>query len=206
MSPAARVTTVTALLALEWWRSATFRGLGAEVCGPACAQGMTVASSETELSLLRALQAGATWTGVQVRSHGIAARPTCPSCGRPPETEATALSQPALVGATGRLATTSVGRSRSAASLGHAVSVASLPAGNRPRATESFSIRPANKQQSMSGAKALLRYTAGSNQGEMQQVAIVPEGSLRGLTSGIGSGMKHHKMANSNSNSYNHHY
>ena len=66
---------------------------------------------------------------------------------------------------------------------------------------ESFSILLANKQQSMSGAKALLRYTAVSNQGEMQQIAIILEGSLRGLTSVIGSGVKHHKMANSNSNS-----
>ena len=32
---------------------------------------------------------------------------------------------------------------------------------------ESFSILPANKQQHMSGAKAILRYTAVSNEGEM---------------------------------------
>ena len=61
---------------------------------------------------------------------------------------------------------------------------------------EPFSILPANKQQSMSGAKALLGYTAVSNEGEMQQVAIILKGSPRGLTSVIGSGMKHHKMAN----------
>ena len=61
---------------------------------------------------------------------------------------------------------------------------------------ESFSILPASKQQSMSGAKALLRYTTVRNKGEMQQVAIILEGSLRGLTSVIGLGMKHHKMAN----------
>ena len=39
---------------------------------------------------------------------------------------------------------------------------------------ESFSILPANKQQSMSGAKALLTYTAIIDEGEMQQVAIIP--------------------------------
>ena len=44
----------------------------------------------------------------------------------------------------------------------------------------SFSILPANKQQSMSGAKALLRYTAVSDKGEMQQIAIIREGSLKG--------------------------
>ena len=58
----------------------------------------------------------------------------------------------------------------------------------------SFSMLPAKKQQSMSGAKALLRYTAVTNIGEMQQIAIILEGSLRG------SGKKNHKMANSNSN------
>ena len=66
---------------------------------------------------------------------------------------------------------------------------------------KSFSILPANKQQSMSGAKALLRYTAMGNEGEMRQDAIILAGSLRGLTNVIGLGMKHHKMANSNSNS-----
>ena len=57
----------TALAALERRRPATFGGLGAEVCRPACTQGMTVGNSETERSLLRALQAGATWTGARVR-------------------------------------------------------------------------------------------------------------------------------------------
>ena len=48
---------------------------------------MSVASTETELSLLRALQAGAMWTGARVRSHGMAALATCPYCGGAPETE-----------------------------------------------------------------------------------------------------------------------
>ena len=65
----------------------TFGGLGAEVCRPACTQGMTVASSETERSLLRALQAGATWTGARVRKHRISDLAACPYCGGPPETE-----------------------------------------------------------------------------------------------------------------------
>ena len=77
----------TALAALERRRPATFGGLGAEVCRPACAQGMTVASSETERSLLRALQAGATWTGARVSKHQISDLAACPYCGGPPETE-----------------------------------------------------------------------------------------------------------------------
>ena len=77
----------TALAALERRRPATFGGLGAEVCKPACAQGMTVASSETERSLLRALQAGATWTGARVSKHRISDLAACPYCGGPPETE-----------------------------------------------------------------------------------------------------------------------
>ena len=72
----------TALAALERHRPATFGGLGAEVCRPACTQGMTVASSETERSLLRALQAGA-----RVRKHQISDLAACPYCGGPPETE-----------------------------------------------------------------------------------------------------------------------
>ena len=43
----------TALAALERRPPPTLGGLGAEVCRVACAQGMTVASSETERSLLR---------------------------------------------------------------------------------------------------------------------------------------------------------
>ena len=77
----------TALAALERRRLATFRGLGAEVCRPACTQGMKVASSETERSLLRALQAGATWTGARVRKHQISDLAACPYWGGPPETE-----------------------------------------------------------------------------------------------------------------------
>ena len=77
----------TALAALERRRPATFGGLGAEVCRPACSQGMTVAGSETERSLLRALQAGATWTGARVQKHHISDLATCPYCGGPPETE-----------------------------------------------------------------------------------------------------------------------
>ena len=38
---------------------------------------------------------------------------------------------------------------------------------------ESFSILLANKQESMSGAKAFLRYTAINNEGEMHQIAII---------------------------------
>ena len=77
----------TALAALERRRPATFGGLGAEVCRPACSQGMTVAGSETERSLLRALQAGATWTGARVQKHQISDLAACPYCGGPPETE-----------------------------------------------------------------------------------------------------------------------
>ena len=44
-------------------------------------------SSETEHSLLRALQAGATWTGAQVRKHQISDLAACPCCGGPPEME-----------------------------------------------------------------------------------------------------------------------
>ena len=72
-----------ALAALERRRPATFGGLGAEVCRLACTQGMTVASSETERSLLRALQAGATWTGARVRKHQISDLVACPYCGVP---------------------------------------------------------------------------------------------------------------------------
>ena len=68
----------TALAAPGRRRPATFGGLGAEVCRPACAQGMTVASSETERSLLRALQAGATWTGARVSKHRISDLAACP--------------------------------------------------------------------------------------------------------------------------------
>ena len=70
----------TALAALERRRPATFGGLGAEVCKLACTLGMTLASSETERSLLRALQAGLTWTGVRVRKHQISDLATCPYC------------------------------------------------------------------------------------------------------------------------------
>ena len=77
----------TALAALERRRPATSGGLGAEVCRLACTQGMMVASSETERSLLRALQAGATWTGARVRKHQISDLAACPYCGGPPETE-----------------------------------------------------------------------------------------------------------------------
>ena len=69
---------------------ATFGGLGTEVCRPACTQGMTVASSETERSLLRALQAGATWTGARVRKHQnlvVAACPYVPFVNRPFQSE-----------------------------------------------------------------------------------------------------------------------
>ena len=62
-------------------RPATFGGLGAEVCRLACAQGMMVASLETEPSLLRALQAGAMWTGARARKHQISDLAVCPYCG-----------------------------------------------------------------------------------------------------------------------------
>ena len=127
----------TALLALERRRPATFGGWGAEVCGLASGQGMTVASPETELSLLRALQAGAMWTGERARSHEIGARATCLYCGRPTERRDRGpppLGRPTLPSATGCLAAAGARRSRPAASLGHAVSVASVPAGNRPPA------------------------------------------------------------------------
>ena len=58
MPPGAASQRYTALAVLERRRPATLGGLGAEVCRPACTQGMTVASSGTERSLLRALQAG----------------------------------------------------------------------------------------------------------------------------------------------------
>ena len=77
----------TPLAALERRRPATFGGLGAEVCKLAYAHGMTVASLETERSLLRALQAGAMWTGARVRKHQISDWAACPYCGPPPETE-----------------------------------------------------------------------------------------------------------------------
>ena len=77
----------TALAARERRRPATFGGLRAEVCRPACTQGMTVASSETERLLLRALQAGATWTRARVRKHQISDLAACPYRGPPPETE-----------------------------------------------------------------------------------------------------------------------
>ena len=48
---------------------------------------MTVASWETEHSLLQALQAGAMWTGARVRNHQISDIAACPYCGDPPETE-----------------------------------------------------------------------------------------------------------------------
>ena len=48
---------------------------------------MTVASWETERSLLRALQAGAMWTGARVQKHPISYLATCPYCGDPLETE-----------------------------------------------------------------------------------------------------------------------
>ena len=72
--------TGTALTSHLW-------GARAEVCRPACTQGMTVTSSETECSLLRAPQTGATWTGVRVRKHQISDLAACPYCGPPPETE-----------------------------------------------------------------------------------------------------------------------
>ena len=77
----------TALAALERRHPATFGGLGAAVCRFACVHGMTVTITETELSLLRALMAGATWMGARIRSHRMAALASCPYYGGPPETE-----------------------------------------------------------------------------------------------------------------------
>ena len=68
----------TAMAALDGCRLATFWGLGVEDCRPACTQGMTAARSATERSLLRALQAGATWTGARVRWHQISDLAACP--------------------------------------------------------------------------------------------------------------------------------
>ena len=70
---------------------------------------------------------------------------------------------------------------------------------------ETFLVLPANKQQNMSGANARLGYTCVSNEGAMQQVAIILQGSLRGLTTVSGSG-NIAKKAHSNSKSYNLHY
>ena len=124
----------TALMALERRRPATLGGLGAEVCRLACTQGMTVASWETELSLLRALQSGATWRGEQARSHRIMARSprimaqgTYPYFGGRPWTEAHLLSA-------GRLPAVGFGRSRTVSSLGLAIIMAGVHAGCKPRA------------------------------------------------------------------------
>ena len=97
----------TALAALERRRPATFGGLGAEVCKLACTLGMTLASSETERSLLPALQAGLTWTGVRVRKHQISDSATCPYCCPPPPPGGggpSPVGLPAVANTAGRLA------------------------------------------------------------------------------------------------------
>ena len=67
----------TALAALERHRPATFGGLGAEVCRPACTQGMTVASSESRGDVDRS-------TGPEASHFGFSSLPLLRG---PPETE-----------------------------------------------------------------------------------------------------------------------
>ena len=77
----------TALAALQQRRPPTFGGLGADFCKHACAQGMTLASSEMERSLLRAVEAGVICGGARVRKHQIFDLAACLYFGGPLETE-----------------------------------------------------------------------------------------------------------------------
>ena len=66
------------MAALEARCPAAYGGLGATVCRHVCAYGLTVASTETEMSLLRALMPGAMWKAERARVHSIVVRGTHP--------------------------------------------------------------------------------------------------------------------------------
>ena len=71
----------------EWVRPGTFGGLGGAVHGQACREGVHVASTEGEQSILRGLLAGATWTACRAAGHAILRSDKCPFCRGAPETE-----------------------------------------------------------------------------------------------------------------------
>ena len=76
----------TALVVLEARRPATYGDPAAAVYKQVCAYRLTMASTETELSLLRVLMVGATWTSERARVHSIVARGTHLYCVGPQET------------------------------------------------------------------------------------------------------------------------
>ena len=72
---------------LERRRPGTFGGLGGAVHQQACREGLQVASTEGERSILRGLLAGATWTAGTVAGHAILRSDRCPFCRGAPEME-----------------------------------------------------------------------------------------------------------------------
>ena len=63
----------------------TFGGLGDGLDREACRQGLVVARKELEVSLLRRLVAGATWTAERAARHRLRDGKGCPRCGAPEE-------------------------------------------------------------------------------------------------------------------------
>ena len=72
---------------LERRRPGTFGGLGGALHRHTCPEGLHVASTEGERSILRGLLAGATWTAGRAAGHGILRLDKCPFCRGAPETE-----------------------------------------------------------------------------------------------------------------------
>ena len=72
---------------LERRRPGTFGGLGGAVHRQECREGLQVASTEGEHSILRELLAGATWTAGRAAGHAILRSDRCPFCRGAPETE-----------------------------------------------------------------------------------------------------------------------
>ena len=72
---------------LERRRWGTFGGLGGAVHRQACREGMQVASTEGERSILRGLLAEATWTAGRAAGHAFLRLDRCPFCCGAPETE-----------------------------------------------------------------------------------------------------------------------
>ena len=98
---------------------------------PACAQGMTVASSQTERLLLQAPQAGATWTRARLRKHRISDLAACPYYAPPPgDGGPSPMGLPALAYAAGRLAPAGAGRHCAFVGVAPPVGVAGMLAGD----------------------------------------------------------------------------